>query len=241
MKNKLLLLVAVAAFAPLCMAQGVRYDNQVLLDSGRPVQGAGILVCSSGSTGTPCTPVASIFSDSALSATITQPGFQSGAQGNYFFYAACNKYDIQITGNGITTKTMKDVQLGPCGKFNATLKRVTLNQGTTLVSGNFAFSGGWGTTASIGSIIGTDGLFGLVMTSAGTGQTANPTVTITFADGTWTNPPVCIPVGVQGNASTVSWEVTNGATATAVSFTLTAPATPSATGTYGLNVICGGR
>jgi hypothetical protein len=85
-----------------------------LLDTGRPVQGATITVCASGSTGTPCTPTTSIFNDSALSSPITQPGFQSGAQGNFFFYAACGKYDISITGNGITGRTKKDVQLGAC-------------------------------------------------------------------------------------------------------------------------------
>jgi hypothetical protein len=97
-------------------AQGYRYDSQVLLDTGRPVQGAGIRVCSRGSAGTPCSPTASIFTDQALSSGITQPGFQSDAQGNYFFYAACGQYDLQITGNGITTRNLKDVQIGPCDK-----------------------------------------------------------------------------------------------------------------------------
>jgi hypothetical protein len=97
-----------------CFAQsfkGFRYDNVATLDSGRPVQGASILVCK---PGTSCATTASIFTDQALSSAITQPGFQSGAQGNYFFYAACGTYDIQISGNGLTTRTMKDVQLGAC-------------------------------------------------------------------------------------------------------------------------------
>lgn len=91
--------------------KGFRYDNVATLDSGRPVQGASILVCK---PGTSCATTASIFTDQALSSAITQPGFQSGAQGNYFFYAACGTYDIQISGNGLTTRTMKDVQLGAC-------------------------------------------------------------------------------------------------------------------------------
>jgi hypothetical protein len=107
-----LLILAASAIAG---AQGVRYDGVATLDTGRPAQGIGIRVCSSGSTGTPCTPLASIFSDSGLSVAITQPGLQSDAQGNYNFYAACNKYDIQLSGNGVTTRTMKDVQLSPCG------------------------------------------------------------------------------------------------------------------------------
>jgi hypothetical protein len=98
----------------LAHAQGVRYDDVALLDTGRPVQGATVTVCASGSTGTPCTPTASIFNDSALSSPITQPGFQSAAQGNFFFYAACGKYDISITGNGITGRTKKDVAIGFC-------------------------------------------------------------------------------------------------------------------------------
>lgn len=109
-------LLALLAIPAICAAQGIRYDNQVLLDTGRPVQGAGIRVCSAGSSGTPCSPTASIFTDAALSSPITQPGFQSDAQGNFFFYAACNRYDLQITGNGITTRNLKDVQLGPCTK-----------------------------------------------------------------------------------------------------------------------------
>jgi hypothetical protein len=104
----------VLVFACIAQAQGVRYDNVATLDTGRPVQGATITVCAAGSTGTPCTPTASIFSDSTLSTPITQPGFQSGAQGNFFFYAACGKYDISFSGNGLTSRTMKDVQLGPC-------------------------------------------------------------------------------------------------------------------------------
>jgi hypothetical protein len=99
----------IASFAQ--SAKGFRYDNVATLDSGRPVQGASILVCK---PGTSCATNASIFTDQALSSAITQPGFQSGAQGNYFFYAACGTYDIQISGNGLTTRTMKDVQLGAC-------------------------------------------------------------------------------------------------------------------------------
>lgn len=110
----LLWLIAVCYLPAICLGQGVRYDDVALLDTGRPVQGATVTVCASGSTGTPCTPTTSIFNDSALSSPITQPGFQSGANGNFFFYAACGKYDISITGNGITGRTKKDVEIGFC-------------------------------------------------------------------------------------------------------------------------------
>jgi hypothetical protein len=133
----LLWLVAICYLPIASFAQGVRYDDVALLDTGRPVQGATVTVCASGSTGTPCTPTTSIFSDSTLSTPITQPGFQSGAQGNFFFYAACGKYDISITGNGITGRTKKDVQLGPCGTPSAKMpaSNITLigaNNGNTV-------------------------------------------------------------------------------------------------------------
>src|SRR5579859_5195320 len=122
--KKLLFLIAVCLLPAALFGQGVRYDGVVLLDSGRPVQGASITVCASGSTGAPCTLNTSIFSDSALSVPITQPGFQSGAQGNFNFYAACGKYDISFSGNGLTSRTMKDVQLGTCvAGVTASVKR----------------------------------------------------------------------------------------------------------------------
>jgi len=65
-------------------------------------------------------------------------------------------------------------------------------QGTSLVGGDFSLSAGWGTTASVGSITGNDQWAQFTITSAGTGQTANPTNTWTFTDGTWTNAPIAV-------------------------------------------------
>jgi len=122
----------------------------------------------------------------------------------------------------------------------ATVKRLKMSNGTALSAADFSFSAGWGSTASIGSVAGTDSAFTFLMTSNGTGQTANPNVVITFHDGTWTTPPICVVSGLQGNASTVGWEVQNP-TVTSVVLLLTSPVTPGATGSYGANVICVGR
>jgi hypothetical protein len=154
-------LLAILAIPAICFAQGVRYDNVATLDTGRPVQGATITVCASGSTGTPCTPTASIFSDSALSVPIAQPGFQSGAQGNFFFYAACGKYDISFSGNGLTSRTMKDVQLGPCGNFNAAgaansqVKSLQIGTDTPFTAAPRSTFGGFLSGALSGSVVGT--------------------------------------------------------------------------------------
>ena len=70
--------------------------------------------------------------------------------------------------------------------------RFQAGSGTPLVAGDFALSGGWGSTASVGSLRGNDQFFEFVVTSAGTGQGASPTVTFTPHDGTWTTVPVWI-------------------------------------------------
>jgi hypothetical protein len=225
-------------------AQGVPYDNVALLDSGRPVQGATITVCKAGSTGTPCTPLASIFSDVALSVAITQPGFQSGAQGNFRFYAACGAYDIQLSGNGLTARTMKDVQLGPCGNFAGTmaLKRYSAGQGTALTASNFAINVGWGSTANVSAVVGTDQGFRFQVNSAGTGQSSTPTVTVTYADGTWTNDPILVcwrgDTNSPGPASApVSWNSASTATAGKLIFN----GTPVAGTSYIISCIAIGR
>jgi hypothetical protein len=227
----------ILAASAIAGAQGVRYDNTALLDSGRPAQGIGIRVCSSGSTGTPCTPLASIFTDSALSLAITQPGLQSDAQGNYNFYAACGKYDIQLTGNGVTTRTMKDAQLGPCGPFRANVSRVIAGQGTLLTAGRFVLNAAFGTTASITSVRGTDAAFTITILSSGTGQAINPGFTLTFADGTWTNPPICTLARVDGASPQGSWFIPSPS-ATALIVDLNA--VPVAGNNYIVNVACFG-
>jgi hypothetical protein len=62
-----------------------------------------------------------------------------------------------------------------------TAERFMQRGGTALVAGDFALSAGWGTTASVvvdaNSV---DGRWRITVTSNGTGQSANPTITLTF-------------------------------------------------------------
>ena len=53
-------------FVPVGSGQGSRKDDIVLNRFGQPVAGATVTVCTSGATGTPCSPLASIYSDVAL-------------------------------------------------------------------------------------------------------------------------------------------------------------------------------
>jgi hypothetical protein len=217
---KMLWLIAICCLPIAGFAQGVRYDDVALLDTGRPVQGANITVCGSGSTGTPCTTPTSIFSDATLSTPITQPGFQSGAQGNFNFYAACGKYDISFTGNGLTGRTKKDVQLGACNsglnlaitaaglisKYNGV---ATAGPGVTPV---FFIVGLTAQTATIGTTNITTtcpaGVFSLSYylktTTAGSAGTAS--LTLTWNDGA----AVSITTGTASLTSTSSTGLVQG-------------------------------
>lgn len=74
---------------------------------------------------------------------------------------------------------------------------------TDLVAGDFALSAGWGTTASISAVAGTDQAGRFTVTSSGTGQAANPTITLTFPDGAMVGPPYGAVARSAGDQLTV--------------------------------------
>ena len=97
--------------ANLARAQGSRKDDIVLGPSGHPIAGATVTVCQATATGTPCTPLAAVYTDATLSVSAPNP-FQADGLGNYHFYAPAGRYLIQITGPGISgTLTYPDVIL----------------------------------------------------------------------------------------------------------------------------------
>src|SRR5271157_5134584 len=98
-----------AAVAPL-HAQGTRKDDIVFNSRGVPLAGATVRVCAMPATGQPCTPLALIYSDSGLTQALANPTTTDGL-GNYSFYAAPGKYEIEISGPGITTKQLPNVIL----------------------------------------------------------------------------------------------------------------------------------
>jgi Pectate lyase superfamily protein len=98
-------------FAPNVNAQGSRKDDIVFGPSGHPVAGATVTVCLPSATGTPCSPLAALYTDATLSVPAANP-FQTDGIGNYHFYAPAGRYQIQISGPGITgTITYRDVIL----------------------------------------------------------------------------------------------------------------------------------
>lgn len=94
-------------------AQGIRYDNVLQGQEGVAIAGANVEVCStSGNNATyPCSVPASIYSNQALTTSISQPQTTSST-GSYGFWAAPGHYVLQIWGAGVTS-TSWDIFL-PC-------------------------------------------------------------------------------------------------------------------------------
>lgn len=110
-------------------------------------------------------------------------------------------------------------------------RRLTVNTGTAIVAGDFTLSAGFGTTRSIASITtGTRDMRGLFsVSSSGTGQAANPTITLTFKDGTFPAAPFAMVSRNGGSQPTVqtTWQTT------ATTLVITFVGTPVAGDTFG--------
>lgn len=117
------------------------------------------------------------------------------------------------------------------------LKRLFATQGTALVAGDFALSAGWGNTATVTAVVGTDQAWTITVTANGTGIGANPTITLTFKDGTWTNPPIQISKMIAGTGTMTTLADAGSATAWGITFL----GTPSAGSTYIISGIAMGR
>src|SRR5713101_2924467 len=128
-------------------AQGSRKDDIVFNSRGIALAGATIRVCAMPASGQPCTPLALIYSDAALTQALANPTTTDGL-GNYFFYAAPGKYEIEISGPAITTKQIPNVILpndpasptftGAVSAFSLTLSGNLTVNGSTTVVGNLA-------------------------------------------------------------------------------------------------------
>src|SRR5215472_5335510 len=138
--------VAPAHARPGGQAQGSRKDDIVFNSRGIPLAGATVRVCAMPASGQPCTPLALIYSDAALTQALANPTTTDGL-GNYFFYAAPGKYEIEISGPGITTKQLPNVILpndpsspnfNGISAFSLNLSGNLTVNGNTSVIGNLA-------------------------------------------------------------------------------------------------------
>lgn len=115
---------------------------------------------------------------------------------------------------------------------DATFRRLLATGGTTIVAADLALSAGWGSTASVAITAGSkDGRGTLTVTSAGTGQAANPTVTLTFHDGAFAAAPFAVASSGGGTGAADTWR----ASTTTTTLVLTFVGTPVASDTYIVN------
>jgi hypothetical protein len=101
--------------------------------------------------------------------------------------------------------------------------------GTATVAGDYALNASWGSTASVTVTSRSNDSRGrILVTCGGAGIAANPTITFTFKDGTWTNAPFCLVSLSDGTGAFTSptW------TTTATTLVITLPATPITGLTY---------
>ena len=80
----LLAILAILCGARPAGAQGSRKDDVIINAQGRPLAGATVRICTAAATGQPCTPLADIYSDRALTQALANPLATDGL-GNYFF------------------------------------------------------------------------------------------------------------------------------------------------------------
>jgi hypothetical protein len=132
---------------PMAKGQGSRKDDIVFNSRGIPLAGATIRVCAMPASGQPCTPLALIYSDAALTQALANPTTTDGL-GNYSFYAAPGRYEIEVSGPGITTKQLPNIILpsdpssptftGAVSAFSLSLSGNLSVNGNTTVIGNLA-------------------------------------------------------------------------------------------------------
>lgn len=146
-----LLMMAIAACSVSTHAQGSRKDDVVFNAQGRPMAGATVRVCTSSATGQPCSPLALIYSDPGLTQALANPTTTDG-MGNYTFYAAPGRYEIEISGPNITTKQLPNVIL-PSDPTSPTFTTITSTSGISAfslsLSGNLTVSGSTAVTGSL--------------------------------------------------------------------------------------------
>lgn len=109
------LLLTVGQFS--AHAQGVRRDwvaEDTLGAYYRPLPNGYVRVCAEPASGQPCTPLANLYSDIALTQPIQNP-IKTDAKGRYTYYAAPGLYEEETSGASILTYQWHNILLGGGG------------------------------------------------------------------------------------------------------------------------------
>ncbi|HYA97904.1 MAG TPA: hypothetical protein VEH49_07405, partial [Methylomirabilota bacterium] len=149
----LTMIVGVWPFAPAAHAQGSRKDDVVFNSRGVPLAGASVRVCAMPATGQPCSPLALIYSDAALTQALPNPTAADGL-GNYTFYAAPGRYMVEISGPGIATRQIPDVILPSdptAPSFSSLASTGGISAFSLSLTGNLTVNGNTTVAGSLGS------------------------------------------------------------------------------------------
>src|SRR5260370_15756261 len=165
-------------------AQGSRKDDIVFNSRGIPLAGATIRICAMPASGQPCTPLAQIYSDAALTQALANPTTTDGL-GNYSFYSAPGKYAIEGSRPRITVKQLPNVIL-PNDPSSPTFSSVSssgaISAFSLSLSGNLTVNGNTSVVGNLASAT-------LNLANQSTPPGAPTTATANPSPKTTTNPP----------------------------------------------------
>src|SRR5581483_1409312 len=132
MKNSFCTCLVLLTVAVLAFGQGSKREDAALAGS-TPIAYPQVRVCSEAATGTPCAPLATIYTDKTLTTAKPNP-FTGDAFGNFEFYGAPGWYMVQVSAPGVQTYTYK--VLLPPDVANATFQTLNVS-GVLTISGSF--------------------------------------------------------------------------------------------------------
>lgn len=155
-------------------------------------------------------------------AASTSASFASFNGSTVEFYA-----DSGLTAGNTFTPTKRAEIASTAANF----RRLRASLGTPLASGDWAMSAGWGTGATLSVAAGSTDQRGQVTVTAGTAPVANPTLTLTFHDGSW--PAVPFVLAGRNDAASPAAQITW--TTTATTLVLTFQGIPVAGQSYTIN------
>ena len=107
------------AFCPSAYPQGTQFSNDVLRNTAI-IAGASVRVCVKTATGTPCTPLATIYSDEAMTSVDADSIVTADSAGRFTFYAPAGCYKLQISAAGFSTSTITECKVGGSKFANTT-------------------------------------------------------------------------------------------------------------------------
>jgi hypothetical protein len=146
----------------------------------------------------------------------------------------------KATTDTLTNKTLTaPVISDPTITGTALVKRIRASQGSALVAADVGSLSGFGSTASVSAVSGTDTAGSINITSFGTGQAVNASFVLTFHDGAFPVAPIVIVTRGDGNPPTGGYAVVFNATTTTV--TIGFANTPVSGSTYSFNFVVIGR